>query len=147
MDTASSIHKMDSPSGLSVKDHPVHSILVMDDEKKVRDIASSMLKHLGYSVTTCNKGEEAIELYRTATESGIPYLAVIMDLVIYGGMGGKDAAKQILSIYPDARLIVSSGYSDDPVMSDYKSYGFLVSLPKPYTISDIEKAFVSLHSL
>ena len=65
------------------------SILVMDDDEIIRDIASSILTHLGYEVTTCDKGEEAIELYKISMESGAPFLAIFMDLTIPGGLGGK----------------------------------------------------------
>ena len=122
-------------------------ILVMDDEETILSIATSMLKHLGYSTATCTNGDEAIEIYRTAKESGKPFFAVLMDLTIPCGIGGKDAAQQILLIDPHARLIVSSGYSDDPVMADYKRCGFLLSLPKPYRLSDLAKALAALHSL
>lgn len=147
MKIANSCHRTNLLHGRSVTGHTDHSILVMDDEKVIRDLAASMLEYLGYSATTCTKGEEAIELYRIAEESGAPYLAIIMDLTILGGMGGKDAAKQILLIDPNAKLIVSSGYSDNPVMADHKSYGFLFSLPKPYRIKDMAEAVASLHSL
>jgi CheY-like chemotaxis protein len=90
-----------------------------------------MLRHLGYTATTCTTGEEAIEQYRTAKESGAPYFTVIMDLTVFGGMGGKNAAAQILLIDPNAKLIVSSGYSDDSVMANQRSYGFRALLPKP----------------
>jgi len=147
MEMTDSRYEMDAPSGLSTMDRVAHSVLVMDDEKIIRDLVASMLEHLGYNVTTCVNGEEAIERYCNAKESGNPYLTVIMDLTIFGGMGGKDAARQILHIDPNARLIVSSGYSDDPVMADHKRYGFHTLLPKPYKVSDMSKALASLHSL
>ena len=125
----------------------VHSILVMDDEKMIRNIASSMLKHLGYCATTCVDGEEAIELYKAAKESGTPFFAVIMDLTIPCGMGGKEAAKHILHADPKAKLIVSSGYSDDPVIGNHERYGFLLSLPKPYRITDMAAVLTALHSM
>jgi two-component system, cell cycle sensor histidine kinase and response regulator CckA len=131
----------------SVNNHSIHSILVMDDEKSIRDVTASMLKYLGYEVTTCANGEDAIELYRNAKESGTPYLAVIMDLIIYGGMGGEDAAKQILHIDSNAKLIVSSGYLENPAMVDHQSFGFCGSLPKPYKSSDLAEALAPLHSL
>jgi two-component system, cell cycle sensor histidine kinase and response regulator CckA len=133
-------------SELSISNHNAHSILVMDDEEIIRKLAASMLKRLGYKVTTCANGDEAIVLYRNAKMSGNPYLAVIMDLTIFGGMGGKDAAEQILLIDPHARLIVSSGYSDDPVMADYKCFGFHLSLPKPYKLSDLTEVLNTLRS-
>jgi two-component system, cell cycle sensor histidine kinase and response regulator CckA len=139
--------KCSNTSNIIKTESVVHSILVMDDEKMIRNIASSMLKHLGYSATTCVDGGEAIELYKTAKESGTPYLAAIMDLTIPCGMGGKDAAKKILAIDPKARLIVSSGYSDDPVMADYERFGFILSLPKPYRLSELAKILATLHTL
>lgn len=113
------------------------SILVMDDEEMIRDIAREILEYLGYQVTTCATGEEAVALYKAARESGAPFLAVIMDLTIQGGMGGKEAAQYILSIDPAARLIVSSGYSGDPVMAEYGNYGFSGAVVKPYEAMEI----------
>jgi CheY-like chemotaxis protein len=121
-----------------------NSILVMDDEKMIRNLISSMLEMLGYQVATCSNGEEAIELYKNALQSGTPYLTVVMDLTICGGMGGKDAAKQILLIDANAKLIVSSGYSDDPVMANHRHYGFSALLPKPYTVSDLARVLNAL---
>jgi two-component system, cell cycle sensor histidine kinase and response regulator CckA len=138
----------ETPSGrLSTSVHAVGSVLVMDDDEAIRVLAVFILEHLGYTVTTCVNGEEAIELYRNAKESGTPYLTGIIDLMILGGMGGKDAAKHILRIDPVARLIVSSGNSADPIMAHYESYGFHASLPKPYKISDLAKLLASFHSL
>jgi CheY-like chemotaxis protein len=105
----------------------------------IRDIAREILDYLGYQVTTCATGEEAIALYKAARESGTPFLAVIMDLTIQGGMGGKEAAQQILAIYPAAHLIVSSGYSVDPVMAEYGNYGFSGAVAKPYEAMEIAK--------
>jgi len=145
MKTTKLRHKTSSLCELSIGDHVVHSILVMDDEKNVRTIVGSMLEHLGYNAKTCINGEEAIALYQDAKESGSPYMTVIMDLTIPCGMGGRDAAKQILLIDPNARLIVSSGYSDDPVMSDHKRYGFHSSLPKPYRLSALIDVLAKLN--
>lgn len=127
--------------------HRGGSILVMDDEEMIRDIASSMLTHLGYDVTTCAGGDEAIELYKNSIESGTPFLAVIMDLTIPGGLGGKKAAEQIRSLFPDACLIVSSGYSNDPIMSNYQEYGFSGAIAKPYNVDEVEQVLGSLLSL
>ena len=147
MKSAVSCHQTNSLHGRSVTGNSDHSILVMDDEKIIRELAASMLECLSYKATTCTKGEEAIELYRIAKDSGTPYLAVIMDLTIFGGMGGKGAAQQILRIDRNAKLIVSSGYSDDPVMADHRKYGFRSMLPKPYKISDLAKVLDDLRSL
>jgi len=116
----------------------LHSLLVMDDEEIIRDLASEMLGGLeGYHVQTCAAGEEAIALYTAAWEAGEPFSAVIMDLTVPGGMGGKEAARQILRIDPQARLIVSSGYSNDPVMADFARFGFCSTIVKPYSMTEI----------
>ena len=115
------------------------SILVMDDEKMIRDILTEMIEYLGYQVTTCENGEEAIAKYEADIESAKPFLAVIMDLTIPGGMGGKEAAEYILAIDPKASLIVSSGYSNDPIMSNYGSYGFIGAVTKPYNIDQLSQ--------
>ena len=116
---------------------PLGSVLVMDDDKYICILATSMLQCIGYQATTCMNGEEAIELYRDARASGHPYLTIIMDLEVLGGMGGKDAARQILRLDPQAKLVVSSGYSDDPIMANHRAYGFHTALPKPYSLRDV----------
>jgi len=120
------------------------AILVMDDELIVRDITAEMLGKLGYQVTTCNNGEEAVDLYRAAKGSGNQFVAAIMDLTIPGGMGGKEAAQQILQIDPSACLIVSSGYSNDQILADYSSHGFSAALAKPYVYDELEQVLLSL---
>ena len=131
-------------TGQASGEHKGGSILVMDDDDMIRDVASSMLTYLGYQVTLCASGEEALELYRKSMESDAPFTLVIMDLTIPGGLGGKEAAEQILSLYPQARLAVSSGYSNDPIMSNYKEYGFRGAIAKPYSIHEFEKVLGSL---
>ena len=120
--------------------HGGRSILVMDDEEMIRELSSEMLICLGYQVTTCGDGLEAITHYKSALQSGVPFSAVIMDLTIPGGMGGKEAAQQILAIDPKARLVVSSGYSNDPIMANHSAYGFCESVAKPYKIQDLMQA-------
>jgi len=81
--------------------------------------------------------------YKAGFDSGKPFSAVIMDLTIPGGMGGKEAAEQILAIDPKASLIVSSGYSNDPIMSDYGSYGFVGAVAKPYNVGKLSQILSS----
>jgi PAS domain S-box-containing protein len=107
-------------------------ILIMDDEEIVRDIATEVLNFMGYEVDTCADGREAVERFRAARENNVPLSAVILDLTIPGGMGGKEAAARILEIDPDAVLIVSSGYSNDPVVANFRKYGFSGVVPKPF---------------
>ena len=115
------------------------SILVMDDEEMIRDITSATISELGYRVQTCANGEEAIDLYHAARLSGAPFSAVIMDLTIPGAMGGKEAARRITEVDPAARLIVSSGYSNDPVMAAHQSFGFRATLVKPYSAAELTR--------
>lgn len=124
--------------------HAGGAVLFMDDEHNVRKISKQMLECLGYQATVCSNGEEAVRLYKIATESGTPFMAVIMDLDIPGGMGGKEAAGLILAIDPDARLVVSSGNHHDPGMTDFDSYGFCSAMPKPYRISHMSSILENL---
>jgi CheY-like chemotaxis protein len=113
------------------------ALLVMDDEEMIRTLASAMLTHLGYRVATCEDGAQAVARYLAAQQAGVPFAAVLMDLTIPGGMGGREAAEHILALDPDACLIVSSGYSTDPVMADYRRYGFNGAVKKPYSMAEL----------
>ena len=104
----------------------------MDDEDSLRRMVGRIFEKLGYQVTGASDGSEALELYRDARESGEPFDVVILDLTIPGGMGGKDAVKELLEIDPDVTAIVSSGYSNDPVMANFKEHGFCGAVPKPF---------------
>jgi PAS domain S-box-containing protein len=134
-----SAHYQEETPGQSVGKHIGGSVLVMDDEEMIIDVASSILAYLGYKVTTCSNGEETIDHYKASMDSDTPFLAVIMDLTIPGGVGGKEAAERILSQFPNACLIVSSGYSNDPIMSNYRDYGFSGAIAKPYNIQKFKE--------
>ena len=104
----------------------------MDDEDLIREIATHILGFLGYEVDSCADGREASRTLSGSKENNIPFAYVILDLTIPGGMGGKEAAARILEIDRDAVLIVSSGYSDDPVVANFRQYGFSGVVPKPF---------------
>ena len=107
-------------------------ILIMDDEDFIREIATEILQFQGYDVKACSDGREAIERFREAREHNAPFACVILDLTVPGGMGGKEAAPLLLKVDPDAVLLVSSGYSNDPVIADYRQYGFSGAISKPF---------------
>jgi PAS domain S-box-containing protein len=115
-------------------------ILVMDDDEMLKEIVEEMLGMLGYESEFAKDGDEAIEMYKKAGESGKPYDAVILDLTIPGGMGGKEAIKILLEMDPEVKAIVYSGYSDDPVISNYREYGFKGMMAKPFDSYALGKA-------
>jgi CheY-like chemotaxis protein len=104
----------------------------MDDEVALKKMIGRMLQKLGYESEFAKDGAEAIEMYKAAEKSEKAYDAVILDLTIPGGMGGKEAIKELLEIDPEVKAIVSSGYSDDQVLSNFREYGFKGMMPKPF---------------
>ena len=110
---------------------------MIDDEEFIRNSTGKVLKRLGYRAEFAEEGARGIRLYEDAMKKGDPFDAVIMDLTIPGGMGGKEAVKKLKIIDPDATIIVSSGYFNDPVMADYKGHGFSGVIVKPYKIEDL----------
>ena len=112
-------------------------VLVMDDEESIRKVLGKMLSVLGYESEFTPNGVEAISLYAQAVASGAPFDAVILDLTIRGSMGGKETIRKLLEINPQCRAIVSSGYSQDAVLSDFQSYGFKGLVAKPYRLEDL----------
>ena len=114
-------------------------VLVMDDEDLVREVVGKMVVYLGYEANLAKDGAEAINIFTEAQRSGQPFDAVILDLTVPGGMGGKEAMEKLLKIDPKVKAIASSGYSDDPVMADFHRYGFSAIIPKPYRVMEAGK--------
>ena len=121
-------------------------ILVMDDEAHIRTITRKMLEKFGYHVTLTEDGEEAVSAYARSLEAGTPFDLVIMDLTIPGGMGGQEASGIILDMDPSAVIVVSSGYSNDKVMADYKTYGLKGIIPKPFRLAELKATIEELIS-
>jgi len=116
----------------------IKRILVMDDEEMLRNLAQKMLQLLGYEVETVKDGDEAIEAYKKQKDSVEPFDAVILDLTIKGGMGGKQTIRELIKIDPGVKAIVYSGYFNDPVITHFKKYGFQGAMSKPYQMADLE---------
>lgn len=112
----------------------------MDDDAIISMSVTRQLKDLEYKVELARNGTGAIELYKKASGTDKPFDAVILDLTIPGGMGGMETIRKLLSIDPDVKAIVASGYSNDPVMSNFKEYGFKDAIAKPYEIYELEEA-------
>jgi two-component system cell cycle sensor histidine kinase/response regulator CckA len=121
-------------------------VLVMDDDEMVRKVLNSMLGHLGYEAEFARDGSQAIEKFVRARADGRPFAAVILDLTIPGGMGGKDAIKELLKIDPQVKAIVSSGYSDDQIMAEFQKYGFSEVIIKPFRVVELSKVLQKIMS-
>ena len=112
-------------------------LLFMDDDDGVRDVIVEILAHLGYEVFFARDGLEAIQHYEEAVKGGRPFNVVIADLTVRDGMGGKELIEQLHGIDPQVRAIISSGYSNDPVLSDFRKHGFLGVVAKPYRVEEL----------
>ncbi len=128
------------------KTHPVKSarVMVMDDEQMLLDVARAQLVVLGHEAILVKEGAQAVNKYQELQDNGTPIDLVIMDLTIPGGMGGQEAAHKLLQIDPDAKIIVASGYSNDPVMSDYGDYGFKAAIAKPFNLKELNASIAAV---
>ena len=119
-------------------------ILVMDDEVSIRRMVQDALTQFGYEVEGVANGQEAIDAFSLSQKNEDPFDVVLLDLTVPGGMGGKEAIHHLRSLDPNLRAVVTSGYSDDPIMSNFERYGFQGILVKPYKILDLAKLLESL---
>jgi PAS domain S-box-containing protein len=119
-------------------------VLVMDDDEQVRGVAEAMLAHLGCTAVLAADGEEALALFKEARGEGRPFDLVIMDLTIPGGMGGQEAVALVRQADPDAKVVVASGYSTDPVLAHYRDYGFSAAIAKPFQLNELLKTIKDL---
>jgi DNA-binding NtrC family response regulator len=119
-------------------------ILLMDDEKIVLEFLGRMLENLGYDVSTCTDGAQAIAAYTEAKAAAKPFDVVMMDLVICNGMGGQETVLEIKKLDPKARVIATSGHLDHPVMLDHAKFQFNASIPKPYKMDKLKEVIASV---
>ncbi len=119
-------------------------ILLMDDEAAIRQGTSELLRELGYRVETVADGEEAILRYQQALNSDTPFDIVILDLTVPGGMGGQAAISYLRDINPHIKTIVSSGYAEDPIISEFERYGFSGVVTKPYKLEELNRVILRL---
>ena len=116
-----------------------------DEHKQAfKDVTGDLLTELGYEVELAKNGIEAIELYKNAKKSSKPFDAIIMDLTIQGGMGGKETIQEIIAFDPKVKAIVSSGYAKDPIMDNFKKYGFIGAIVKPYGVEELSKTLYKI---
>jgi len=113
-------------------------ILLMDDDEVVRDVVGIQLTTLGHEAEMAVNGEEAIQKYKTSLLEGKPFDIVIVDLTVPAGMGGEETAKHILKINETAKIVVVSGYSNDPIMIDFEKYGFSATVTKPFGLLELD---------
>ncbi len=117
--------------------HGTQRILVMDDERIIQELAIAFLAQTGCRAEVAANGKDAVSAYAKAMTEGQPFDLVILDLTVPGGMGGQDALQALRKIDPGVRAVVSSGYSEDPIMADPKAFGFVASLAKPYQFEQL----------
>jgi PAS domain S-box-containing protein len=130
------------PSGPALEPGPPGSgrVLVMDDDALVRKVALAILRHLGYEPVAVTQGEEAVAAYRQALQEGQPFSVVLLDLTIRGGQGGLQTLHELQALDPQVRALACSGYSTDPVMSDWERHGFAGVVTKPYRMAELGEA-------
>jgi PAS domain S-box-containing protein len=130
------------------KENPINTgncrVLYMDDENALRNVAGEMLNHLGYDVAFARDGAEAIKMYSEATSSKKPFDIVIMDLTIPDGMGGAEAVQKLREMDPGVKAIVSSGYTNDPIIKDFKKYHFSGVIAKPFDVDELVRVIESV---
>jgi PAS domain S-box-containing protein len=112
-------------------------ILFMDDEEEIRKMTAALFRQMGLEVVTTADGQEAVQQYQQARDSGHPFDLVLMDLTVPGAMGGREATENLRKIDPAVKVIVSSGYSSDPIMANFRSHGFCGCVAKPYRVRDL----------
>ena len=126
------VEKLEEPAAV-----PGGRVLFMDDEEILQELVAAMLGYLGYEATCAAHGAQALERYEEARAAGRPFAAVIVDLTVPGGMGGHETVRRLRALDPKVKAIVSSGYSNDPIMAEYAQNGFDGVIAKPYQMLEL----------
>jgi len=119
-------------------------ILFMDDDKMVRRMTKSMIEYLGFKITTAKDGRDAVHLYKESLKEKKPYDLLILDLIVKNGMGGKEAMEKIFEMDKNVKAYISTGYHNDPAINNYKEYGFINVLMKPYTLNELRETLSTI---
>ncbi len=119
-------------------------ILVMDDEEWVREVLGVTIREMGHEVELAKDGGTAREAYIEAKDSAVPFDGVLLDLTVRAGMGGKEAVRTLLEVDPDLKAIIMSGYENDPVIQEYRRYGFKGALIKPFSIEELGETLIQV---
>jgi PAS domain S-box-containing protein len=114
-----------------------HRVLVMDDEEPVRRLTMNMLKFLGYETEVVDSGNAAVERFADALQSGAPFDVVMLDLLVPGGPGAREALNRLTVIDPSVKAILMSGDSPDSLISEFRRYGFHAAIDKPFTLQEL----------
>jgi CheY-like chemotaxis protein len=128
------------PQGLPSRLSGEGRVLVMDDDESIRLVLGEMLRHLGYEVQCVAEGKEALACYQEAYHAHQPFKAVILDLTVQGGLGGKDTVQQLRQFDPQVKALVASGYCNDTVLSNYSRFGFHGVVAKPFRLAELSQA-------
>ena len=142
---ASGEHLVEEVTPFSGEHRGTGTILVMDDDYSVRSLISAMLRSVGYDVVATKNGTETLEIFTTALSRNKRFSALILDLTIPGGMGGKEVAAEIRKVDQATPLFVASGYAEDPILADPARFGFTASVPKPFKRADL-LLLLSMHA-
>ena len=119
-------------------------VLVMDDEESILELTGRMLKSQGYEVDTARNADIALNHYRTAMETGRRIDVVILDLTMAEGLGGLEAFKALKEMDPEVKAILSTGYSHESVVLNYKQHGIAGLALKPYKVQELLGAVSSV---
>jgi len=134
-----SLETVAAPAAMVIKHRGSGTIIVMEDEEIIQYAFRKMLESLGYAVVCKKDGKEALDFYTSETMAGSAFAAMIFDLTVPGGMGGKEAVAEVRKLDKVIPVFVASGYADDPVMKNPLTYGFTASISKPFTIAELSE--------